>query len=397
VSFRKYRRRVFLSAARAGNVVAAMGMYSGKLPVALGVQVFQALVRPLLEFAAEVVSITPWPGAEEIQLKMAKRILKCKQRTSDAAVMGELGWQKMEARYQQLQVSFWFKIQLMPKHAPARRIYEASMRFYSSNDAGDERVPAAAPEEGWPVVHVTGSTPGSTLWCAQLKRDLFQLGFEHCWNSPELVTELSIPQWKSKVKSAVKIREAARWWREVQSRPILRTYILLKEPKKLRREAHLNIPHGGWNDRIREGRCALTQLRCGTNDLRIHTGRFDGTEAAQRYCLQCPVDIFLAETEQHFLLECELYSDRRKSLWNSISSIVNDDETTGEDQPRIASFDASSLSSHEQLTIMTCGKHPLITGENTVRRVMSQVLIEIAEWTRMREQKFACIKRALHG
>jgi hypothetical protein len=76
VPFRHYRKRALASATCAGHRVAAMGMYSGKFSVPLGVKVYQALVRPLLEYAAEVVSITPWRQAEELQLIMAKCILQ---------------------------------------------------------------------------------------------------------------------------------------------------------------------------------------------------------------------------------------------------------------------------------------------------------------------------------
>jgi hypothetical protein len=176
VPFRHYRKRALASATSAGYRVAAMGMYSGKLSVPLGVQVYQALVRPLLEYTAEVVSITPWPHAEELQLTMAKRILQCPTRTSGVAAMGELGWQSMEARYQQLRVSFWVKVQMMPSDSPVRHVYEASSISHASTDAGDFRVHAVEPEEGWDIVRPDSASAGQTLWCALLKCDLFQLG-----------------------------------------------------------------------------------------------------------------------------------------------------------------------------------------------------------------------------
>jgi hypothetical protein len=179
VPFRHYRKRALASATCAGHRVAAMGMYSGKLSVPLGVLVYQALVRPLLEYAAEVVSIiTSWPQAEELelQLTMAKRILQCPTRTSDVAVMGELGWQSMEARYQQLRVLFWGKVQMMPSGSPVRQMYEASLIFYASTDADDYRVNAVEPKEGWDIVRPDSVSAGQTLWCAQFKCDLFQLG-----------------------------------------------------------------------------------------------------------------------------------------------------------------------------------------------------------------------------
>ena len=56
VPFRMFRARMIASATRASNAVSAMGMYSGKLSVPLGVQVDQAMVRSLLEYCS------PAPG-----------------------------------------------------------------------------------------------------------------------------------------------------------------------------------------------------------------------------------------------------------------------------------------------------------------------------------------------
>src|SRR4051812_5898334 len=88
--FRQYRKRALASAIRAGHIVAGMGMYSGKLCVPLGVQVYKALVRPLLEYAGEVTSLTPWSQAEDLQVSMGRRILQCPSRTSSLGVLGEL-------------------------------------------------------------------------------------------------------------------------------------------------------------------------------------------------------------------------------------------------------------------------------------------------------------------
>jgi hypothetical protein len=118
VPFRMFRKRMLASATRAGHQVAGMGMYSGKLSVPLGVQVYKALVRPLLEYAAEVTSLSPWPDAERLQIAMGKRILQCPTRTCNVGVRGELGWHLLESRFQQLRVSFWGKLQCISPFPP---------------------------------------------------------------------------------------------------------------------------------------------------------------------------------------------------------------------------------------------------------------------------------------
>jgi hypothetical protein len=176
------------------------------------------------------------------------------------------------------------------------------------------------------------------------------------------------------VKTAVRKREQARWWREVQSRPILRTYVRLKQPCKLHLESYLTMPHGGWNDLRLIGRKALTRLRCGTNELRIHTGRFDGTPECDRLCWMCGTPS--VEDERHFLLVCEEYQDRRRALWDSLNRLVNGTRPTGAAAPAAAIFDAHRWSADEQFTLLTGGGHPNIVDASVTRRVMSRIMTD---------------------
>jgi hypothetical protein len=125
--FRAYRRRALATALRAANAVSGLGLYSGKLGVPLGVQVYKAMVRPLLEYCSEVWSgYGPLVGAEQVQTLMAKRILQVSKRTSSEVVRGELGLQLLEARWQKARLLFWGKLRSMPLDTPARRVLLAS-------------------------------------------------------------------------------------------------------------------------------------------------------------------------------------------------------------------------------------------------------------------------------
>jgi hypothetical protein len=194
------------------------------------------------------------------------------------------------------------------------------------------------------------------------------------------------------VKTAVRKREHARWWREAQARPILRTYVRLKQPGKLHLESYLTVSHGGWNDRVRLGRCALTRVRCGTNELRIHIGRFDGTPECNRVCWICGTQS--VEDERHFLLECEEYQDRRTALWDSLNLLVNGTRPTEATAPAAAIFDAHRLSADDRFTLLTGGGHPGIVDASVARRVMSRIMIEIGEWAQMRASYMATLTRA---
>lgn len=393
IPFRQFRKRKLASATRAGHQVAGMGMYSGKLSVPLGIQVYQALVRPLLEYAAEVTSIQAWPAADIHQTAMGKRILQCSTRTSSAAVRGELGWHSMEARFQQLRVSFWGKIQMLQFDLPTKIIYEASLEEFSSQickGGGEQEQPAVDAELGWDIMRPESSELGLTLWPALIRFDLFSLGLKSYWDNPSSVIALGKEGWKSLVRARVNTRETVRWWREVQQQSILRSYRLLKQPDQLQLESYLAVPHGGWSDQRRAGRRALTRIRTGVNDFRINTGRWENESVEERICQLCAAEI---ETEQHFLIECKVYATERENLWNQLNQLVNSSKVPlGPGETR---FDMETESASTQLTLMTGGSHDRITTKSLYRRVMSTVLIAIAQWVEKRKEKLTQLKLEL--
>ena len=55
-------------------------------------------MRPTLEYAAEVWGEGPWEEAEKLQREMGKMILGAPARTTNEAVLGDLGWWELKAR-----------------------------------------------------------------------------------------------------------------------------------------------------------------------------------------------------------------------------------------------------------------------------------------------------------
>ena len=386
VPFRQFRARMLASATRAANAVSGMGMLSGKLPVPLGDQVYKAMVRPLLEYCSEVWSVAPWPDAERVQTSMAKRILQCPGRTSDEAARGELGWMRMDARYQLARMLFWGKLQLMTADSPARLVFEASQAAHAWSLAGDQQLSQAAADEGWEPAYAAPTRYGLVPWCAQLAVDVAQLGafIQQCWRTPELIAQQGLKKWREEVRGAVVQREQHRWWRAVTASPMLRTYATLKAgPASLRRELYLTVSHGGWNDQRLAGRRALTRLRCGFNELRINTGRWDRLPIDHRICEVCGDAV---ETESHFLLDCELIADSRTALYGAIDSMVAVAQARG---ARGNAFSMATLAPAERLCILTGGQHAALKTAKIELRVLSKILAEIAEWVAARKERLA--------
>jgi hypothetical protein len=376
-----------------------MGLYSGKLGVPLGVQVCKAMVRPLLEYCAEVWSVSPWKSAEQLQAAMAKRILGVSSRCSNTAVRGELGWISMDGRWQKARVIFWGKLQCMPKESPARRVFEASAAAFALSDAAD-RLTASTPlvqaEDGWSVVYASKQQGDQSLpWCAQVQCDVAQLGstVQEVWRSQALLTgkdRWTLHRWQLEVAKAVRTREKHHWWRCVQERPTLSTYAQLKgSAAGLSLERYLTAPHGGWNGLGRIGRRALTAIRCGHHELRCCTGGWEEIDEEDRWCLLCAQAV---ETEEHFLLDCPWRDSGRQSLFNAIDGMVTMARAAEGDRN---AFVMQQLSRKEQWRLLTGGTLNIIKGEELQRRVTARILVAIAQWTNDRKEVMEPLRREL--
>ena len=90
----------------------------------------------------------------------------------------------------------------------------------------------------------------------------------------------------------------------------LRTYFTFKNIFK--KETYLDV----INDF--DLRKTLTQFRVSAHRLAIESGRYRNIESNKRICKFCSLN--LIEDENHFLLECPLYSNDRNVFLDSVSS-----------------------------------------------------------------------------
>jgi hypothetical protein len=99
------------------------------------------------------------------------------------------------------------------------------------------------------------------------------------------------------------------WKEEVNKLPKLRTYRTFKISSS--RENYLSMYL------TRAERALLAQFRTGILPLRIETGRYSREKEIQRICIFCNNDKI--ENEFHFLFECMLYDNVRKTFFKEIA------------------------------------------------------------------------------
>ena len=283
----------------------AMGMRGGQLPVQDCVRVWQALVRPVLEYGTVVWGDVEWPEAEQVQREMGKMILRCSSKMSNEVVLGELGWWTLKGRRDFLRLTYWGKIvggQVSPNRllyhvyqvSRCRYNYTQHNRNYTQHNRKTNQEDHQHnqhehkeenkenkenkhddDEEEEDNTHNTHTRreDNNNRWCKHTHMIFKSIGMEQTWLNNTL-TEEEEASFRVTVRDRITAREEAQWLARMQNKPKLRTYRRLK--------TKLCFQHNYLTRQDREAREVMTRLRGGTNELRIETGRYAITNRERR-------------------------------------------------------------------------------------------------------------------
>ena len=286
LNFKKLKQRYVADARKRMMAVWAMGMRGGELPPKDCCIVWNALVRPALEYGAVVWGDVKWEEAEAVQREMGKMILRCSSKMANEVVLGELGWWPLKARRDLLRLKFWGKIvSHMSSSRLVKQVYTYSRARY---EAGE-----------------------SSRWCKYTHALLTELDMADKWQQGTIACDMAT--WDKEVRAKIHEREEKEWLARMQTKPKLRTYITIKH--QLTFEPYLLHNNTG-------GREIMTRLRGGTNELRIEKGRYPNTnrdrrlEIHERICLLCMSGEI--EDEKHFVLDCVVYGDLRRKMFEVV-------------------------------------------------------------------------------
>ena len=92
------------------------------------------LVRPLLEYGAEIWGEKNWKEAEALQLEMGRGVLGVSKMTTHEVIQGEFGLGKMKSRRIELRLRFWYKIINMEKDRLVYKIYKQRREEFLKNE-----------------------------------------------------------------------------------------------------------------------------------------------------------------------------------------------------------------------------------------------------------------------
>ncbi len=258
----------------------------GQLPPTTGLQLFDSLILPLMDYASELwFSKSVVDALEVFHLGYMKRILGVRPSTPTLAVYGELGRQPVSYRLEMNKLKYLHRLCNLPDHSITKKVYNKLFYLHSS---------------------------GFSTWITRTLH-LYE-EFEHASNinMNDFCSKSKI-QVKNELKKYEQKRFTNKWnedMKAITTDKKLRTYVLLKAELKMEPYLYLNIP---------KYRFSLSRFRCSSHNLPIELGRHTKpkkTELKDRLCKKCCV----LGDEIHHVTSCAINQDLRKDLFTKIEN-----------------------------------------------------------------------------
>ena len=262
------------------------------LPVSQKNKLFDSLVAPTLNYAAEVWGYSKGPDIENVHTKFCRKLLKVKRSTNANALYGELGRIPMSVNRKIIMIRYWIKLLNSNEDSLIYKVYSTI-----KNDAEN------------------GQNYNKNNWAYHIKCILDECGLSFIWQ-----TQFTMQINFNIIKQRILDIYSQQWYSEINNSRRLETYCLFKH--SLNFEEYLDF--------ITEPkyRIALTRFRTSSHNLAIETGRYNGIPRENRICNNCSSRMI--ENEYHILLTCNKYSDLRSKYlkkyyysWPTLQKFVN--------------------------------------------------------------------------
>lgn len=274
------------------------------------VTLWKAIVRPVLEYAAEL-----WAGeisrelvrqAEQIQTEFARGVLGLTKKfgIGNDVIRAELGLEKLEARWQKLRLGYWRRIQ----NADRRRL----LRTVSEVRRG--QVLANAGQRSW-------------MWGS--RRLLQEMQLSRYWYDPDEVVRHSKLAWKRIVYRQVEQEQEHERRRRMEGSLSMETYLKVKNWNRMdsqRAQFEGEIGKLGalvcerYLDGVEEKTGCKLKLMCRVGCLPVlqRVAWENKWDPGWARCMMC--DSGRAEDIQHFMLECKAYKRHREWMMSRVAA-----------------------------------------------------------------------------
>ena len=276
------------AAGRALGTLVAKSKLMGGFDYHIYTEMFNALVRPILEYSAEILGYRDYQQINNIFHRACRSFLMLPKQTPLRALQGDMGWVPPFARQQGCLARYWTKLSKTDDNRLIHRI----------------------------VSHHNTATVNN--WVNRVKSMFRNIGCGHLCDQ-EIVSRMSQRTIAKMCTNEYFTKFTENWYNDINNdggrrgvqRNKLRTYRLFKEIYQP--ETYVTMPVN------KSHRRALALIRTGVAPIKIETERYsrNGYVMEQdRHCSFCgPGHI---EDETHVMVSCPLYDDLRHGVFNDI-------------------------------------------------------------------------------
>ena len=260
------------SASRALSALYSKCLRAGGMTLNVFQKLYESLVEPVLFYSCGVWGISDFKEIQMVQNKACRYFLGGGKCASNVALRGDMGWNSCFVKAKIEVFRLWIKLRNVEDDRILKRIHN------------------------WSKLNGRG-------WEARV------LKLANGLNVSDLIQDIHLPirSVLNVLKETLSNKDYENWNKQLNESEKLRTYKTYKNT--LNAEWYCSLPLS------RDHRRILFKLRSCSLPIAIETGRYTRpkTQLNERLCKFCNTNSI--ESETHFLLECELYSDLRQSLF----------------------------------------------------------------------------------
>ena len=266
------------SASRALSALYSKCLRAGGMTLNVFQKLYESLVEPVLFYSAGVWGISDFREIQMVQTKACRYFLGGGKCASNVALRGDMGWNSCYVKAKTEVFRLWMKL----RNTDDARVLKCIHNWSKRNGRG---------------------------WEARVLKLANGLNVSEILNDTNLPVRLALEV----LKESLSNKDNDNWNKQLAESDKLRTYKTYKNV--LNSEWYCCLPMS------RDHRRILFKLRSCSLPIAIETGRYSRpkTPINERLCKFCQSDS--VESETHFLLECELYTDLRHSLFVKASEV----------------------------------------------------------------------------
>ena len=258
-------------------------------------KLFETGELSILNYGAEIWGYGNFPKCDNVMNRAMRFFLGVHIFAPTAALQGDMDWISLKYTRYIAMLRFWNRLIKMNNTRLTKRI------FLWCHD-----------------------NPGNT-YCEDIMKTSNTLNLSPIYHAKGI---FNIENIKQSCKELMKIE----WQQEIQSKPKLRTYKLMKENFEVESYVAYHVP--------KNYRSILAQLRMGILPLHIETGRYKNVfdretgihrkiNVNERTCNVCKLDI--VEDEKHFLFNCNIYYNERREFYEECAKLFRNFSDMNED------------------------------------------------------------------